>query len=133
LSLARIFFAPAAQQNSGRAFQPASNGRSRRPGQQATQSQDWSNAMTTAEILTAVRDGKLDPQQAAALLGNTQRTPFSMKVSEKGAVSMKGIPGTHSRMGLTLYVEALEFLLDRADEIRGWIKQHDHKLSRKRR
>jgi hypothetical protein len=52
---------------------------------------------------------------------------ISMKVSEKGAVSIYGL----GRFPVTLYKEQWERLLDRADEIRAFIKANDDKLKKK--
>jgi hypothetical protein len=49
------------------------------------------------------------------------------KVSEKGAISIYGL----QRMPVTLYVEQWGRLLDFADEIRAFMKEHDSELKRK--
>jgi hypothetical protein len=49
------------------------------------------------------------------------------KVSEKGAISVYGL----QRMPVTLYVEQWQRLLDFADQIRQFIKEHDTELRRK--
>jgi hypothetical protein len=48
----------------------------------------------------------------------------SMKVSEKGGVSIYGL----GRFPVTLYKEQWEKLLDLADDIRGFIKENHSKL-----
>jgi hypothetical protein len=55
-----------------------------------------------------------------------QRTPrgVSMKVSEKGGISIYGM----GRFPVTLYKEQWEKLLDMADEIRAFIKDNHSKL-----
>lgn len=58
---------------------------------------------------------------------------FSMKVSEKGAVSLRGVPGCNIRFGLTLYAEALEFLFSHREQIERFIADNHGKLSRKQR
>ena len=56
--------------------------------------------------------------------GNKQ---ISLKVSEKGGVSVYGL----GRFPVTLYKEQWHKLLDRADEIRAFLKENDAKLKAK--
>jgi hypothetical protein len=51
----------------------------------------------------------------------------SMKVSEKGAVSVYGL----GRFAVTLYQEQWLKLLDVADDIRAFIKEHEGQLKKK--
>lgn len=51
----------------------------------------------------------------------------SMKVSEKGAVSVYGL----GRFPVTLYQEQWLKLLDLADDIRAFIREHDAELKKK--
>jgi hypothetical protein len=53
--------------------------------------------------------------------------PMSLKVSEKGGVSVYGL----GRFPVTLYKEQWAKLLDMADEIRAFIKENDAKLKTK--
>lgn len=52
---------------------------------------------------------------------------FSLKVSEKGGVSVYGM----GRFPVTLYVEQWETLLNRADEIRAFIEENRSRLKTK--
>ena len=52
---------------------------------------------------------------------------LSMKVSEKGAVSVYGL----GRFPVTLYQEQWTKLLDRADDIRAFIKLNESSLKKK--
>jgi hypothetical protein len=52
---------------------------------------------------------------------------ISMKVSEKGGVSIYGL----GRFPVTLYKEQWAKLLDMADEIRAFLKDNDSKLKAK--
>jgi hypothetical protein len=52
---------------------------------------------------------------------------ISMKVSEKGGVSIYGL----GRFPVTLYKEQWTKLLDMADEIRAFLKDNDSKLKTK--
>jgi hypothetical protein len=52
---------------------------------------------------------------------------MSMKVSEKGGVSVYGL----GRFPVTLYKEQWLKLLDKTDEIRAFIKENDAKLKTK--
>lgn len=51
----------------------------------------------------------------------------SLKVSEKGGVSVYGL----GRFPVTLYKEQWAKLLDMADEIRGFIREHEAELKAK--
>jgi hypothetical protein len=51
----------------------------------------------------------------------------SLKVSEKGGVSLYGL----GRFPVTLYKEQWAKLLDMADEIRAFLKENDSKLKTK--
>jgi hypothetical protein len=51
----------------------------------------------------------------------------SMKVSEKGAVSIYGL----GRFPVTLYQEQWLKLLEMADDIRGFIKENEPRLKKK--
>jgi predicted component of type VI protein secretion system len=51
----------------------------------------------------------------------------SMKVSEKGAVSIYGL----GRFPVTLYQEQWAKLLDMADDIRAFIKENEPRLKKK--
>jgi hypothetical protein len=53
--------------------------------------------------------------------------PTSLKVSEKGAVSVYGL----GRFPVTLYKEQWAKLLDMADDIRAFIRENDSKLKTK--
>ncbi len=52
---------------------------------------------------------------------------LSLKVSEKGGVSVYGL----GRFPVTLYLEQWTKLLDMADEIRAFIKEHEAELKKK--
>ena len=60
-------------------------------------------------------------------LKRAQRRGISLKVSEKGGVSVYGL----GRFPVTLYKEQWAKLLDMADEIRGFIRDHDGELKAK--
>lgn len=62
-----------------------------------------------------------------ALKKPAARGTVSLKVSEKGAVSVYGL----GRFPVTLYKEQWNKLLDRADDIRQFIKDNDGQLKAK--
>jgi hypothetical protein len=64
----------------------------------------------------------------AALKARTSRD-VSIKVSEKGGVSVYGL----GRFPVTLYKEQWVRLLDLADDIRAFIKEHETELKTKER
>lgn len=62
-----------------------------------------------------------------ASLKNQRARGVSMKVSEKGGVSVYGL----GRFPVTLYKEQWTRLLDMGEEIRGFIKENESKLKAK--
>jgi hypothetical protein len=62
----------------------------------------------------------------AALKNRTQRG-ISLKVSEKGGLSVYGL----GRFPVTLYKEQWSRLLDMADDIRAFLRENDSKLKTK--
>lgn len=60
-------------------------------------------------------------------LKNRSTRGVSLKVSEKGGVSVYGL----GRFPVTLYKEQWTRLLDMADDIRAFIKENDAKLKTK--
>ncbi len=88
--------------------------------------------MKKEDILAQVAAGKLSVDEAAKLLAD-QETPkrgaLYCKVSAKGGVSLYGL----QCMPVTLYVEQWERLLNFAEELREFLKEHDSELKRKER
>ena len=86
--------------------------------------------MTKEEILAKVAAGEIPVEEASKLLEKAEqpkRGALYCKVSGKGAISVYGL----QRMPVTLYVEQWERLLNFADEIRQFMKDHDAELKRK--
>ena len=87
--------------------------------------------MKREEILKQLAAGELSVEEANRLLSEAdqqKRGTLYCKVSQKGALSVYGL----QRMPVTLYVEQWERLLDVADEVRQFAKDHASELSRKR-
>ena len=80
--------------------------------------------MPTEEELKAELE-KLKAENAA--LKTRGSRGISMKVSEKGGVSVYGL----GRFPVTLYMEQWTKLLDMADDIRAFIRENEGKLKRK--
>ncbi len=80
--------------------------------------------MSTEEELRAELE-KLKAENEA--LKSRGAKGISMKVSEKGAVSIYGM----GRFPVTLYQEQWTKLLDMADDIRAFIKDNESKLKKK--
>lgn|SRR3990172_2468513 len=88
--------------------------------------------MKREEILAKVAASEITPDEAAKLLDDLDRQKrgtLYCKVSQKGGMSLYGL----QRMPVTLYVEQWERLLDFADEISKFIKEHDGEMKRKER
>jgi hypothetical protein len=86
--------------------------------------------MKKEEILSKLAAGELAVDEASKMLAELEtpkRGSLYCKVSEKGAVSVYGL----QRMPVTLYLEQWERLLDFADEVRTFIKDHEGQLKRK--
>jgi hypothetical protein len=79
--------------------------------------------MPTPEELQA----ELDRLRAENEALKRPRGQMSLKVSEKGALSVYGL----GRFPVTLYREQWEKLLGMGDEIRMFIQQNDDKLKKK--
>lgn len=62
----------------------------------------------------------------AALKGRAAKG-LTLKVSEKGAVSVYGL----GRFPMTLYKEQWDKLLDMTEDIKAFITEHDHELKAK--
>ncbi|MGZ6097953.1 MAG: hypothetical protein ACXWLL_06130, partial [Myxococcaceae bacterium] len=60
-------------------------------------------------------------------LRNKRSGPVSMKVSEKGGLSVYGL----GRFPVTLYQEQWTKLLDMAEEIRTFIREHQGQLKKR--
>ena len=87
--------------------------------------------MKREEILEKLAAGELTVDEANRLLAEAEqqkRGSLFCKVSQKSALSVYGL----QRMPVTLYVEQWERLLDFADDIRQFAKEHDGELSRKK-
>lgn len=80
--------------------------------------------MPTEEELKAELE-KLKAENAALKARGARGT--SMKVSEKGAVSVYGL----GRFPVTLYQEQWLKLLEMADDIRTFIREHEGQLKKK--
>ena len=80
--------------------------------------------MATEDELKAELD-KLKAENAALTARGAKG--ISMKVSEKGAVSVYGL----GRFPVTLYQEQWLKLLEMADDIRSFIREHEGQLKKK--
>ena len=88
------------------------------------------SAVTKEEILAKVAAGEIPVEAASKLLekaDQAKKGSLYCKVSEKGGISVYGL----QRMPVTLYVEQWRRLLDFAEEIRQFMKEHDSELKRK--
>jgi hypothetical protein len=93
---------------------------------------DTEFAVTREEILAKVAAGEIPVEAATKLLEKAEapkRGALYCKVSEKGGLSVYGL----QRMPVTLYIEQWQRLLDFADQIRQFMKEHDTELKRKER
>lgn len=75
----------------------------------------------------AAEKAKREEAEAKVKAGNGNAKPFSLKVSDKGGLSVYGL----QRFPITLYKEQWEAILDRADEIRAFMLDNSGKLKKK--
>ena len=83
---------------------------------------------TKSEILSAVAEGTMSPEEASKLLSAmVEPRPLSLKVSPKGALSVYGL----QRMPVTLYIDQWERLWGFSDELKAFAEANKEELSRK--
>jgi hypothetical protein len=75
----------------------------------------------------AMADEDIKPEAENEALKRSSSKTLSLKVSEKGAVSVYGL----GRFPVTLYKEQWLRLLDISEDIRGFIRQNDAQLKSK--
>ena len=83
-------------------------------------------------ILDAVKAGLVDVNVAGQAIGEMQKSgggQFSMKVSEKGCVSFRGMKGISVKFGLSLYPATLQALFARKEEIEKFMEANRASLS----
>jgi hypothetical protein len=88
------------------------------------------STVTKEEILAKVAAGEIPVEEASKLLEKAEQAKkgsLYCKVSEKGAISVYGL----QRMPVTLYVEQWDRLLNFAEQIRQFMREHDAQLKRK--
>lgn len=86
--------------------------------------------MQRKEILAKLAAGELTPEKADEMLAAADKPPhgaLSCQVAKSGGISVYGL----GRFPVTLYVEQWMRLLDFADEIRRFAKEHDAELKKK--
>lgn len=85
--------------------------------------------MKKEEILEKLANKEISVDEASKLLAAADQRKGSLycKVSAKGAISVYGL----QRMPVTLYVEQWTRLLDFAEDIRQFVKDHEGELKRK--
>ena len=84
--------------------------------------------MTKTDILSAVAEGTMTPEEAAQhLSAMVKPQPLRLKVSPKGGVSIYGM----GRFPITLYSDQWSRILDFGDEIRAFIDANRDRLSQK--
>jgi hypothetical protein len=82
--------------------------------------------MTTNEAMAEELE-RLRAENERLKKTSTKRQEISLKVSEKGALSLYGL----GRFPVTLYKEQWLKVLERADEIKGFIAENNERLKSK--
>src|SRR5262249_15704714 len=98
--------------------------------------QQWLRVMRSSRVVVSITPVATQEELKAEIerlraenesLKRPTRGQPSLKVSEKGALSVYGL----GRFPVTVYREQWEKLLGMADEIRAFIQQNDHLLKKK--
>jgi len=87
--------------------------------------------MTKTEILEALKAGKLSVEDAAALLPATVTGKVTMKVSEKGCVTFRGVPGANVQYGLSLRKETIAWLYASKKEVEEFVRKNAAELEKR--
>jgi len=110
---------------------PNNVSRSVSPDKQARQIARKAERQVTKQPATATDDGRDELlkriQELEALVAARKASALSLKVSEKGGLSVYGL----GRWPVTLYASQWESLLAKRDDILAFIKANDQRLSRK--
>ena len=85
--------------------------------------------MTQADLLREIENLKAQNEVLKAKMDGKRNGNLSLKVSQKGAVSVYGL----GRFPVTLYQEQWVRLLDKAQDIRTFIKANEANLASKER
>ena len=85
--------------------------------------------MTQADLLREIENLKAQNEVLKAKMDGKRNGNLSLKVSQKGAVSVYGL----GRFPVTLYQEQWDRLLDKSDDIRAFIKANEGSLATKER
>ncbi len=82
-------------------------------------------------VLKALAAGELGVQEAMALLAKFERASGggTLKVSQKGAIQFRGVPGISVKFGLTLYGKTLEWLYANRETVERFIADHRDELA----
>lgn len=86
--------------------------------------------MTTNDILVKIAAKEISVEDGQRMIEQLNTKPvgkLSMKVSEKGGLSVYGL----QRMPVTLYAQQWERLLGHVDDIKAFIKANSAKLATK--
>lgn len=81
--------------------------------------------LTPEQLIAALEAARAE--NAALKQKEAKRTTLTLKVSDKGAVSLYGM----GRFPTTLYGQQWEKVLNHADTIRAFLKDNAHKLATK--
>jgi len=85
--------------------------------------------MSNLEILAMVQSGKLSVEEAVKLMATSG--DVTMKVSEKGCVTFRGMPGANVRYGFSPRRETLEWLYANRDKVEAFLKQNEKEIRKR--
>lgn len=92
--------------------------------------------MSYQDVLNKLANNEITAEQAGELLKAAmpaergKATP-RLKITEKGCLGMRGVPGTNVKFGLSLYATTVEWILDNADTLKQFISDNGDRLARK--
>ena len=89
--------------------------------------------MSNLEILKRVVSGELTTEEADKLLSAaaTSGANVTMKVSEKGCVTFRGLPGANVRYGFSPRRETLEWLYANKAKVEAFLKQNSKEITKR--
>ena len=88
---------------------------------------------TQEKILAALAAKEITTEEASDCLDAITKpaAAFSMKVSEKGCVTFRGVPGANVQYGLSLRKESLKHLFTNRVKIEQFVKDNEKEIDKR--
>ena len=88
--------------------------------------------MSKTEIMAKLTAGEIDVQEAATLLAGqmvASGANVTMKVSEKGCITFRGLPGANVRYGFSPRKETLEWLYANREKVEAFLEKNKAEIA----